>query len=84
MTPTSDSDIVHPALETLLTVVASAAADLRMFHDTMTKARIGNAPPFPRTAVAATSRIIKNLKSVETDLKKVLIALGLPESPDGT
>jgi len=75
------SDFVPPAIETLLVTVARAAEDLRLFHDAVAKAHIGPAPPFPRTAVAAVSRVLKNLKYVEQDLRKVLIALGLPETP---
>jgi hypothetical protein len=78
MTSTEQSsDFVHPAVEELLVAVARAADDLRLFHDAVAKATINPAPPFPRTAVAATSRVIKNLKQVDQDLRKVLIALGL-------
>ena len=75
------SDFVNPAIEALLIAVARAADDLRLFHETVARARIDQAPPFPRTAVAATERVITHLKYVEEDLKKVLIALGLPETP---
>jgi hypothetical protein len=75
------SDFVHPAIEALLIAVARAADDLRLFHETVARAHIDQAPPFPRTAVAATERVITHLKYVEEDLKKVLIALGLPETP---
>jgi hypothetical protein len=75
------SDFVHPAIETLLVAVARAADDLRLFHQTVAKAHIEQDPPFPRAAVAATDRVITHLKYVEEDLRKVLIALGLPESP---
>jgi len=71
------SDIIHPAIETLLTVVEQSANDLRTFHDVVGKARMPK-PPFPRTAVAATERIVQNLKDVEKDLRKVMVALGLP------
>ncbi|HEV3216147.1 MAG TPA: hypothetical protein VGZ27_10515 [Vicinamibacterales bacterium] len=75
------SDFVHPAIEALLVAVARAADDLRLFHDTVIKATIDQSPPFPRTAVATTSRVIEHLKEVDEDLRKVLIALGLPETP---
>jgi len=75
------SDVVPPAMATLLVTVARAADDLRLFHDTVAKAHIGASPPFPRTAVAAVSRVLTNLKYVEQDLREVLIALGLPETP---
>jgi hypothetical protein len=84
MNPIDDTNFVHPAIETLLTVVGDAADDLRMFHDTLAKARISKAAPFPRIAVATANRIIKNLENVETDLRRMLTALGLPESPDVT
>jgi hypothetical protein len=77
---TESSDFIHPAIDSLLVAVARAADDLRLFHKTVAKVHIGQAPPFPRTAVAATTRVIKNLQHVEEDLKKVLIALGLPET----
>jgi hypothetical protein len=75
------SDFVHPAIEALLVAVARAADDLRLFHDTVARATIGQSPPFPRTAVATTSRVIEHLKEVDEDLRKILIALGLPETP---
>ena len=75
-----DSDVIAPAIATLLVTVARAADDLRLFHDTVAKANIGPAPPFPRTAVAAVSRVLSNLKHVEQDLREILIALGLPET----
>jgi hypothetical protein len=75
-----DTDVVHPAIETLLTVVLRASDDLRTFHDTVAKANVVAKPPFPRIAVTVTERIIKGLGDVEEDLKKVLTALGLPES----
>lgn len=77
------SDFVHPAIEALLIAVARAADDLRLFHDTVAKASIDQFPPFPRTAVATTQRVIEHLKSVDEDLRKVLIALGLPETASG-
>ena len=76
-----DSDVIAPAIATLLVTVARAADDLRLFHDTVAKANVGPEPPFPRTAVAAVSRVLSNLKHVEQDLREILIALGLPETP---
>jgi hypothetical protein len=75
------ADIVHVAIEDLLLVVARAADDLRMFHATVSRARIAPLPPFPHASVAMTLRVIKNLHLVEQELRDVLIALGLPESP---
>ena len=77
------SDFVHPAIEALLVAVARAADDLRLFHDTVAKATIDQSPPFPRTAVATTSRVIEHLREVDEDLRKVMIALGLPEASSG-
>jgi hypothetical protein len=77
----TSSDFVHPAIEALLVAVGRAADDLRLFHDTVVKASFEEPPPFPRAAVAATNRVIGNLKDVDEDLRKVLIALGLPETP---
>jgi hypothetical protein len=75
------AEIVHVALDDLLLVVAKAADDLRTFHTTVSRARIAPLPPFPRASVTLTSSIIKNLQKVEEELRQVLIALGLPESP---
>ena len=79
--PDQSSDFIPPAIATLLVTVARAADDLRLFHDTIAKADIDSAPPFPRTAVAAVSRVLNNLKHVEQDLREILIALGLPKTP---
>ena len=40
------SEIVHAAVDELLFVVGKAAEDLRMFHDTLAKARLTPLPPF--------------------------------------
>jgi hypothetical protein len=72
---------VHTAIDDLLLVVAKAADDLRTFHATVSRARIAPLPPFPRASVSVTSSIIKNLRMVEEELRDVLVALGLPESP---
>jgi hypothetical protein len=75
------AEIVHVAIDDLLLLVAKAADDLRTFHAAVSRARIAPLPPFPRTSVAVTSSIIKNLRKVEEELREVLLALGLPESP---
>jgi hypothetical protein len=76
MDPTP-SEIVHAALDTLLTVVGKSADDLRSFHDAVAKARLAPLPPFPRTTVVITERIVEHLTKVELDLRDVLVALGL-------
>jgi hypothetical protein len=78
MDPTP-SEIVHSALDTLLTVVGKSADDLRSFHDTVAKARLAPLPPFPRATVVITERIVEELTRVEQDLREVLVALGLEE-----
>jgi hypothetical protein len=80
MTDPTPAEVVHAAIDTLLEVVARSADDLRAFHDTVAKARIAALPPFPRTAVATTESIVHHLQKVETELRDVLRALGLPES----
>ena len=77
------ADTVHVAIDDLLVVVAKAADDLRMFHDTVSRARIAVPPPFPRATVILTLSVIERLREVEHDLQEILTALGLPESPDG-
>jgi len=77
------AETVHLAIDDLLTVVAKAADDLRMFHDTVARAKIKPLPPFPRTTVSLTLTVIERLKQVELDLREVLTALGLPESSSG-
>jgi hypothetical protein len=79
MEPTP-AEIVHDAIDALLTVVGRSAEDLRAFHDIVAKARIAPLPPFPRTAVATTESIVQNLRKVETELAEVLKALGIPET----
>ncbi len=80
MDPTP-SEIVHTAIDALLTVTAKAADDLRAFHDTVARARIGALPPLPRATVVTTERIIEHLSKVEQELREVLVALGLSEPP---
>ena len=80
MEPTP-AETVHLAIDDLLAVVAKAADDLHMFHTAVSRARIAPLPPFPRATVALTSSIIERLRKVEHDLREVLTALGLPESP---
>ena len=80
-TESSESDIVHAAIDALLLVVGRSAEDLRAFHDTVSQARMAERPPFPRTAVATTQSIIEHLKTVEEKLQEVVVALGLTHSP---
>ena len=61
----SDQEVVHAAIEALLLVVSRSADDLRAFHDTVSKARLSEHPPYPRVAVATTQSIIEHLKKVE-------------------
>jgi hypothetical protein len=76
------AEIVDAAIDDLLLVVERAADDLRTFHAAVSRHRIAPLPPFPRASVAVTSSIIKNLRKIEEELREVLIALGLPESPN--
>jgi hypothetical protein len=69
--------IVHAAIDELLFVVGKSAEDLRMFHDTLAKARLAPLPPFPRATLITTAHIVDDLKRVERDLRDVLISLGL-------
>jgi hypothetical protein len=78
MDPTP-SEIVHTALDTLLTVVGKSADDLRSFHDAVAKARLAPLPPFPVSTVVITERIVEHLTKVEQDLREVLVALGLED-----
>jgi hypothetical protein len=78
--PTS-ADTVHIAIDDLLTVVAKAADDLRMFHTAVSQAQIAPLPPFPRATVVLTLRIIEHLKTIDEELREVLVALGLRASP---
>ena len=77
----SDSEIVHAAIDALLLVVGRSADDLRAFHDTVSKLRVSDRPPFPRVAVATTQSIIDHLKKVEEKLQEVTVALGLTSPP---
>jgi len=79
MDPTP-AEIVHAAIDALLEAVARSADDLRAFHDVVARSRFAPLPPFPRTAVATTESIVHHLQQVETQLRDVLKALGLPES----
>jgi hypothetical protein len=76
MEPTS-SEIVQQAIDGLLLVVAKSAEDLRAFHDTVTRARMATFPPLPRATVAKAEQIIEHLRTVEHDLREVLVGLGL-------
>lgn len=80
MEPTP-SETVHLALDALLVAVAKAAEDLRLFHDTVARARLAPLPPFPRATVATTERIVERLTSLDQDLRQVLMALGLADAP---
>ncbi len=75
------ADTAHVAIDDLLAVVARTADDLRAFHATVSHARIAPLPPFPRATVVLTVRIIDHLRKTEEQLRQVLLALGLPESP---
>jgi hypothetical protein len=75
------ADTAHVAIDDLLAVVARTADDLRAFHATVSHARIPTQPPFPRATVVLTVRIIDHLRKTEEQLREVLLALGLPESP---
>jgi hypothetical protein len=77
----SDSEIVHAAIDALLLVVARSADDLRAFHATVSKAREGDRPPFPRVAVVTTQSVIDHLRIVEQKLQEVTVALGLTHPP---
>ena len=76
MDPTP-SEMVHAAIDELLFVVGKSADDLRMFHDTLAKARLAPLPPFPRATLITAEHIIDDLKRVERDLRNVLVSLGL-------
>jgi hypothetical protein len=80
MSEPTPAEIVRVALDELLLVVAKAADDLQTFHAAVSRARIAPLPPFPRASVSLTSSIIKNLQTVEEELREVMLALGLPES----
>jgi hypothetical protein len=80
MTEPSEQEIVHTAIDALLLVVARSADDLRAFHDTVSRARVSDHPPYPRVAVATTQSIIEHLKKVEEKLQEVTVALGLTHS----
>jgi hypothetical protein len=82
-TEPTDSEIVHAAIDALLLVVGRSADDLRAFHDTVSKARVSDRPPFPRVAVATTQSIIDHLRTVEEKLQEVTVALGLTHPPRG-
>ena len=80
MEPTP-AETVHLAIDDLLVVVAKTADDLRLFHSAVSRARIAPLPPFPRATVTLTLSIIEHLQKAEHQLREVLAALGLPESP---
>jgi len=75
------ADTAHGAIDDLLTVVAKAADDLRMFHTVVSQAHIAPLPPFPRATVVLTLRIVEHLRTIEEELREVLEALGLSEPP---
>jgi hypothetical protein len=75
------SEIVHEAIDTLLLVVDQSARDLRAFHDALQHARIAPLPPLPRATMVTTESIVNHLKSVDQELRQVLIALGLTAPP---
>ena len=76
-TEPSEQEIVRAAIDALLLVVGRSAADLREFHDVVSKAHVAGHPPFPRVAVATTHSVIEHLKKVEEKLQEVIVALGL-------
>ncbi len=76
----SPAEVVHAALDALLQVVAKSADDLRTFHQTVSRARVSPLPPFPRSSVVLTERVIERLTQVDVELRQILVALGLPES----
>jgi len=79
MEPTP-AEVVHAALDALLDAVSKSADDLRMFHDTVAKARVAPLPPFPRATVLLTERVVERLTKLDRELEEILIALGLSAS----
>jgi len=77
MEDSAPNQVVHATLDALLQVVEKSADDLRQFHDAVAKARLAPLPPFPRTTVVLTQRIIEQLTKVDKELEDVLVALGL-------
>ncbi len=75
------ADTVQLAIDDLLAVVAKTADDLRAFHAAVSRARVASMPPFPRATVVLTVRIIDHLRKTEEELREVLLALGLADSP---
>lgn len=75
------AETVHTAIDDLLAVVAKTADDLRAFHATVSHAQISSPPPFPRATVVLTVSIIDHLRKTEEQLREVLVALGLPNTP---
>ena len=75
------ADTVQVAIDDLLTVVAKTADDLSAFHAAVSRARVASMPPFPRATVVLTVRIIDHLRKTEEELREVLLALGLTDSP---
>jgi hypothetical protein len=80
-TEPTDSEIVRASIDALLLVVGRSADDLRAFHDTVSKARVSDRPPFPRVAVSTIESIVNHLKTVEEKLQEVTVALGLTHPP---
>ncbi len=81
--PTS-ADVVHAALEALLDIIARSSEDLRLFHDTISKARLTPTPSFPRAAVVLTESIAKRLTKVDQELEELVTALGVPRPSSGS
>jgi hypothetical protein len=77
MEDSSPAELVNDAVDALLLVVAKSADDLRTFHEVVSKARRGPLPPFPRATLLTAERIVDDLKRVEEDLRRVLVALGV-------
>ena len=71
------AEVIHAALEGLLEIIARSSEDLRLFHDTISKARLSPTPSFPRAAVVLTESIAKHLTKVDQELEELVIALGV-------
>ena len=73
----SDEEIVHRAVDTLLQVVAKSADDLSAFKAALTRINMERPAPFPRAAVSTAESIIDHLTKVEEKLRELTIAVGL-------
>jgi hypothetical protein len=69
------ADAVRTAVDDLLQVVSKAADDLRLFHETVSHARLATPPRYPRVSVSLTASIIDRLQKVEEELAEVLRSL---------